>query len=88
MCFQRLIIQKIIEENKKRNGGILRDDTTGEELVLPKKSKKGIKPPDNEAQIDHIDAKQPKESDATPGSNSYKNAQVLSRKNNREKSNN
>ena len=55
---------------------------------MSKKSKKGVKPPDNEAQIDHIDAKTPKDSNVTPGSNSYKNAQVLSRKNNRAKSNN
>jgi len=80
--------KKIYEENRKINNGILRDDTTGEELVMPKKSKKGVKPPRNEAQIDHIDAKIPKNSSSTPGSNSYKNAQVLSRKNNRTKSNN
>ena len=80
--------KKILEENKKRNEGVLRDDETGEELVVSQKSKKGVKPPQNEAQVDHIDAKTPKDPDVTPGSNSYKNAQVLSRKNNRTKSNN
>lgn len=52
---------------------------SGEELVKPSKSKKGVTPPENEWQIDHIDPKD------NGGSNSYSNAQVLSRKENRAK---
>jgi len=79
--------KKIYEENKKRNNGILRDDETGEALVPSKKSQKGVKPPQNEAQVDHIIPKKPRTPEQKPGTNSYSNAQVLSRKNNREKSN-
>jgi hypothetical protein len=72
--------RKIREENRKRNGGILLDDETGEELVEPQQSVKGVTPPDNEAQIDH---NWPKSKD---GSNSYNNARVRSRANNIAKS--
>ncbi|NJL33335.1 MAG: hypothetical protein HC893_05085, partial [Chloroflexaceae bacterium] len=71
--------RKIIQENRVRNGGVVRSDLSGEELVKPQKSQKGTSPPDNEWQIDHITPKD------QGGSNSYKNAQVLSRKENRAK---
>jgi filamentous hemagglutinin len=80
--------KQIIDSNIQRNSGTLRDDITGEKLVKSKKSKKGVKPPENEAQVDHIVAKKPpKETSSAAGTNSNTNAQVLSRKNNREKSN-
>ncbi|EPI0300133.1 TPA: polymorphic toxin-type HINT domain-containing protein, partial [Neisseria gonorrhoeae] len=63
----------IIQENMNRNGGVVKSDQSGEVLVRPKKSQKGITPPSNEWQIDHVQAK------SKGGSNSYKNAQVLSR---------
>jgi len=74
-------IQKrtIIEENMNRNGGVVRSDLSGEELVKPSKSQRGVTPPKNEWQIDHIDTK------VNGGSNSYSNAQVLSREENRNK---
>jgi len=76
--------KRIIEENKKMNNGQVKsddqNDVAGSDLVKPSKSKKGVTPPENEWQIDHIDAK------ANGGSNSYSNAQVLSRKQNRMKS--
>ncbi|WP_110955874.1 HNH endonuclease [Anaerosinus massiliensis] len=76
--------KKIIEENKKMNNGKVRSDDpndfAGESLVKPSKSQKGVTPPENEWQIDHIVAK------ANGGTNSYSNAQVLSRKQNRIKS--
>ncbi|HGM0961415.1 TPA: polymorphic toxin-type HINT domain-containing protein, partial [Neisseria gonorrhoeae] len=64
----------IIQENMNRNGGVVKSDQSGEVLVRPKKSQKGITPPSNEWQIDHVQAK------SKGGSNSYKNAQVLSRR--------
>lgn len=71
----------ILDENRKRNGGVLRDDDTDEELVPSQKSRKGVTPPENEAQVDHVYPK------SKGGTNSYKNAKVISRKRNREKSN-
>lgn len=72
---------KIIEENMNKNGGVVKSDLSGQELVKPSKSQKGVTPPENEWQIDHINPKD------NGGSNSYNNAQVLSRKENRLKSN-
>lgn len=66
-----------------RNGGVVKSDQSGEVLVRPKESSKNITPPpsSNEWQIDHVQAK------SKGGSNSYKNAQVLSRRKNIKKSN-
>lgn len=60
----------------KYNGGALRDDATGAELVKPQKSKKGVTPPANEAHIDHIVPK------AAGGTNDYSNLRVISRESN------
>ncbi|HUM71281.1 MAG TPA: HNH endonuclease domain-containing protein, partial [Chloroflexota bacterium] len=77
---------KIIEEWRK----ILKEETgvayicseqSGTRLCRPKKSMRGVTPRPNEWQIDHII---PRDQD---GNNSYANAQVLSRRENREKSN-
>lgn len=77
----------IYEENMRRNNGVLRADDTGEALVMPQKSQRGVTPPRNEAQIDHIDAKNPANPNAARGTNSYGNARVISRETNRQKSN-
>ena len=79
--------KKIYETNRERNNGLLKDDDTGEVLVEAQKSKKGVAPPQNEAQVDHIIPKIPDDPNVLPGSNSYKNAKVISRKRNRAKSN-
>jgi Pretoxin HINT domain len=86
--FTRAQKKKIYEENLLKNGGELRSDTTGELLVKPTKSQKGVTPPRNEAQLDHIDPKIPSDPLATPGSNSNSNARLISREENRIKSNN
>jgi len=78
----------IYQQNMRINGGVLRSDVTGRELVMPSKSRSGVTPPENEAQIDHMNPLVPSDPSGTPGSNSYKNALVLSRVHNRAKSNN
>jgi uncharacterized Zn-binding protein involved in type VI secretion len=78
---------KIYQQNMESNGGMLKSDLNGETLVMPSKSQRGVKPPANEAQVDHIVPRVPSDPNAAPGSNSFKNAQVLSRAQNRDKSN-
>lgn len=73
--------EKIYKDNKARNGGILRDDRTGEELIPSVKSESGVTPHPNEAQIDHVYPR------SEGGPNTYSNAEVRSRANNMEKSN-
>ena len=79
--------RKIYDENRRRNGGKLLDDDTGLPLEPPKKSRRGVKPPGNEAQVDHIIPKKPANPNIPPGTNSNKNAKVISRDRNRQKSN-
>ncbi|PSM30817.1 pretoxin, partial [Haliangium sp. UPWRP_2] len=71
--------KRILDANREHFDGALRSDRSGETLVMPKKHVKGETPPSNEAHIDHKTAK------AKGGSNSHKNAQVLSRRENLEK---
>ncbi len=77
----------IYQQNMEKNGGVLRSDLDGQELVMPSKSQAGVTPPTNEAQIDHVVARKPADPGVAPGTNSYSNAQVLSRQQNRDKSN-
>jgi hypothetical protein len=67
---------QLLQENMARNNGVLRSDLSGTPLVPPQRYSTGYTPPLNEAQIDHI---YPRSAD---GSNSFGNAQVLSRQEN------
>ncbi|MCG7316169.1 hypothetical protein [Brevibacillus laterosporus] len=69
--------RKIIEENMKQNGGVVKSDQSGQIATKPQKSKKGVTPDPNEWQI-------PRDKG---GTNSFSNAQVFTRKENRDKSN-
>ncbi|ESY25573.1 hypothetical protein [Mesorhizobium sp. LNJC394B00] len=78
---------KMAEENRKWNRGVLRDDEDGQELIPPQKSKKGVTPPPNEAQFDHINPLNPADPTKSPGTNSYRNASLAARRRNRKKTN-
>jgi RHS repeat-associated protein len=71
----------ILGANRARNAGQLRSDLSGELLVPAQKSQRGVTPPPNEAQIDHIFPR------SFGGQNTPDNAQVLSRQENIRKSN-
>jgi hypothetical protein len=72
----------ILKENMRRNNNVLRSDKTGKILQQPTKSTRGVAPPRNEAQIDHIFPK------SMGGPNSFGNAQVIERSANIAKSGN
>ncbi len=72
----------IIAENMKRNGGVIKSDKSGTIADKPVQSKKGVRANMNQAEVDHIKAK------SKGGSNSHSNAQVLTKKENLDKSDN
>ena len=67
---------------KAANGGVVKSDLSGTTLVKPQKSKRGVTPDPAEWQFDH---KVPK---SCGGTNCSSNLQILSRQENRAKSNN
>ncbi len=73
--------QAIIAENKLRNGGVLRSDCSGKILVESLKALPGIAADLYAAEVDHIIPK------SLGGSNSFSNAQVLSKAENLAKGN-
>ncbi|MCS0639222.1 polymorphic toxin-type HINT domain-containing protein [Streptomyces sp. LP05-1] len=72
---------KVVDANEDKYG-VPTCEICGKEVVRPKKSQRGVTPPENEWQIDHI---QPK---SRGGSGDPSNGQVLCRVCNREKSDN
>jgi len=77
-----LHVREMKRLNREHNDGHLRSDKDGTMLVDSKKSTRGVTPPSNEAQIDHI---VPVDRGGTRTSN---NLQILSRQQNRDKWNN
>lgn len=65
----------------EHNDGILRSDLDGAVLDAPAQSKKGVPANMNQAEVDHVVPR------AADGANSFKNCQVLSKKQNLKKSN-
>ena len=72
--------KRILQANRDRNAGVLRSDKSGQKLVPPQQSRKGMTPPHNEAHVDHIKPR------SKGGPNTMDNAQVLSREDNLMKS--
>ncbi len=65
--------------NMEANDGVLKDDVTGEIMVPSSKSQRGITPPSNEVQIDHIIAVD------NGGTRTMSNLELRTRSNNRAK---
>jgi|GEM_PF-1737301 len=72
--------QEVIDRNRDANGGTTRCQQCGVETVPSQKSQKGVTPPSNETQVDHINPK------SKGGDGSPSNGQVLCRTCNRGKS--
>ena len=68
-------------ENKLKNGGLMRSDGDGRILNMPKRLEKGQKADMNQIEIDHIIPK------SKGGTNASSNAQVLLKKENLKKGN-
>jgi 5-methylcytosine-specific restriction endonuclease McrA len=77
--FTKSVKDKAKELNRQKYGGKLVSEKSGDELVRGQRHQKGVRPPDNEAHVDH---KIPR---AQGGDNSLENAQILSRKENLQK---
>ena len=67
--------------NEEANGGVLRDDVTGEIMVPSVKSQKSVTPSANEVQVDHINPV------SNGGTRTMSNSELRTRANNRAKSN-
>ncbi|WP_211290109.1 HNH endonuclease [Pseudomonas lurida] len=72
--------QEALELNKAANDGVVKSDLSGTVLVQPQKSQRGVTPDPNEWQFDHVKSKN------CGGTNCSSNIQILSRQENRIKS--
>jgi RHS repeat-associated protein len=72
--------QEALAANRAANGGVVKSDLSGITLVQPQKSQRGVTPNPNEWQFDHRNAKN------CGGTNCSSNIQILSRQENRLKS--
>lgn len=73
---------RILEANRQANGGVLRSDLSRQQLANPVQSQRGVPATMHQAEIDHIKPR------SRGGTNSNSNAQVLSKKENINKSDN
>lgn len=73
-------VREMKEANRAQNDGVLKDDVTGEPMIDSAKSQKGVTPPTNEAQVDHMIPQ------SKGGTRSFDNLQLRTRQNNRAKS--
>jgi len=76
------MVREMKRLNMEANGGVLRDDVTGEVMVPSVKSQRGVAPPSNEVQVDHIIAVD------NGGTRTITNLELRTRANNRVKWNN
>lgn len=81
MPFTRSGKREVWERNAERYGGVNKCETCGTEVVLPERHQRGVRPPENEGQVDHVTAR------SKGGSGTPQNGQILCRDCNREKSN-
>jgi hypothetical protein len=72
---------RLLEANKRANGGVLKSDISGKILDSPVQSRKGVKANMNQAEVDHKIAR------SKGGTNSSSNAQIISKEENLRKSN-
>jgi RHS repeat-associated protein len=77
----------IYQQNRAANGGQLKSDLDGTPLVPSQQSKAGVPTPANAAQVDHYIPRNPADPSVAPGTNSFRNARVLSAAQNQAKSN-
>jgi len=73
--------KRILEENKKQNGGQYISDKSGQKLNQPTQNVKGKKADMNQAEVDHIVPR------SKGGTNHNSNLSVISKKENLEKGN-
>jgi len=75
-------VREMKKLNEQVNRGTLKDDVTGEPMVPSAKSQRGVTPPPNEVQVDHIVPV------SKGGNRNMNNLELRTRANNRAKSNN